>query len=79
VKWGKPTTRNEITDLHRIAVKQLGEKREWVYQQTAIREVMPVCKACGESQKILDAAICWNCKNIISKKRAKELGIEDAA
>jgi hypothetical protein len=75
VKWGKPTTRNEITDLHRKAVKELGESREWVYKQKEVTVPLDRCPACGKEQEIEDPAICWNCRTILSKKKAAQLGI----
>jgi len=73
-KYSKPETRREISDLHRRAVTHLREKREWVY---SFRDVTPtpICPFCGETQRIHDAAICWNCKQIINVDRATELGM----
>jgi len=79
VKWGKPATRNEITDLHRTAVKQLGESREWVYREKPVEIDMGRCPACGKKQEIDDPAICWNCKTVLNKSKAKKLGIESEA
>lgn len=79
VKWGKPQTRNEITDLHRIAVKQLGESREWVYQQKLVEVELGRCPACGKKQEIADPAICWNCKVVLNKSKAKKLGVDSEA
>jgi len=79
IKWGKPTTRNEITDLHRKAVQQLKEEREWVYKQKPEEAQLDRCPACGKQQEIADPARCWNCKYIINKAKAKKLGIEEAA
>ncbi len=79
VKWGKPQTRNEITDLHRKAVKELGEAREWVYKEKAVTVPLDRCPACGKEQEIEDPAICWNCRTVLNKAKAKKLGIEVAA
>jgi len=79
VKWGKPQTRNEITDLHRTAVKQLGESREWVYQQREVEAALDRCPACGKKQEIEDPAICWNCKTVLSPAKAKKLGLKEVA
>lgn len=79
IKFGRVETRKDISDLNRWAVVQLSEKREWVYQRPdgdLIKEVLPNCEACGVEQKILDPAICWNCKTVLNSEKAQRLGLE---
>ena len=78
IKYSKPQTRAEISDLNRWAVVQLEEKREWVYQRSdeeLVKTVLPSCPNCGSEAKILDPASCWNCAFIMDAKRARQLGL----
>lgn len=76
IKYSKPQTRAEISDLNRWAVVQMQEEREWVYQGIdQVKEVLPHCPNCGMEQKILDPASCWNCSLILDVEKARKLGL----
>lgn len=76
IKYSKPHTRAEISDLNRWAVEQLEEKREWVYyHEGEPKEILPLCASCGSEARVPDPAICWNCKFEMNPKKCRELGI----
>jgi len=65
-----------ISDLMRLAAKELGKNKEWIQDFQSVEQIR--CKACGTFKSPL-FPVCPNCKHIDNTEKAKELGIVFAA
>ncbi len=66
----RPNGFRDITDVHRRAVKYLGQERPWAYTP---QQLVP-CPGCGE-RLVPTVAVCKHCGAVLDRKRAEELGI----
>lgn len=75
--WTKTGQHRMITDLQRHAATSLGLlNKPWMQSVEAIELVKcPACSTLVDST----AALCYNCKHITNKEKAKELGIGKVA
>lgn len=72
--WAATKQPKLITDIQRHAASALGFKnKEWMHEMEEVEYVKcPFCMDMIDSQ----AALCKNCKNVVNKDKAKELGLK---
>jgi len=72
--WAQSRRHNTISDLQRIAARRLKWDREWLVDETKIKESATVsCPACM-TQVHSEAAICATCTFILNPKAYASMG-----
>lgn len=72
--WNKWHSHRAISDIHVWAASFLGLNREYTNLESGmVAETMP-CPACGTNVKV-GVAICFNCKAILDREKAKGFGL----
>ena len=73
-EWNRNHQHKAITDIQRFACRSLGltESKEWYTSPTPVPMIKcPACMTMVEGASV----VCRNCKHILDKKKAKDLGI----
>lgn len=68
--WVKSHQHNHISNMQRIAAKELGLERDWMFERALGSENVK-CPACGST--VPNTAICANCKCILDAEAAAKL------
>jgi hypothetical protein len=77
-EWAKNHQHKTITDIQRFACRSLGltESKEWYTSPDPVEMIKcPACMTMIEKA----AVVCRNCKHILNKSKAKELGFSAVA
>jgi hypothetical protein len=73
--WNKYHQHRMISDIQRIAAKDLGLSRDWLSVTDAVD--VPRCPACGSTVAFREAVICSICRCILNAERYNEFKFAD--